>query len=171
MNGWVAVILSALAAALLLGSVVWVVGRKLGAKPGLKVVRFSGLMLGVYCVYLLVFISMSNVKTEDLQATYRHLHPVLRVALSTFILLDDKVVVTDTERVPEDYRAMGLSNRPTSFHYEQEDGYVHAVDLRTRGRTPIQNTVTKYYFYLMGFSTLRHTGTADHLHVSLPLQY
>ena len=171
MNGWVAVILSALAAALLLGSVVWVVGRKLRAKPGLKVIRFSGLLLGVYCIYLLVFISMSNVKTEDLQATYRHLHPVLRVALSTFILLDDQVVVTDTERVPEDYRAMGLLNRPTSFHYEQEDGYVHAVDLRTRGRTPIQNTVTKFYFDLMGFSTLRHTGTADHLHVSLPLQY
>ncbi len=171
MNGWGALILSALAGALILGAIVWVVGRKFGARPGLKVVRYTALLLGFYCVYLLVFVSMSNVKTEDLQATYRHLHPVLRVALSTFILLDGDVVVTDTERVPEDYRAMGLSSRSTSFHFEQEDGYVHAVDLRTRDRTRLQNTVTKVYFDLMGFSTLRHSGTADHLHVSLPMRY
>ncbi len=171
MNGWMALILSALAAALILGAVVWVVGRKLGGKPGFKVVRFTALILIVYCVYLLVFISVSNVKTEDLQATYRHLHPVLRVALSTLVLLDGHVVVTDTERVPEDYRAMGLSSRASSFHFEQEDGYVHAVDLRTRGRTRLQNLMTKVYFDLMGLSTLRHTGTADHLHVSLPLRY
>jgi len=25
------------------------------------------------------------------------------------------------------------------------------------------------YFHLMGFRTLRHVGTADHLHVELPL--
>jgi hypothetical protein len=26
------------------------------------------------------------------------------------------------------------------------------------------------YFWSMGFSTLRHVGTADHLHVELPLR-
>jgi hypothetical protein len=51
----------------------------------------------------------------------------------------------------------------------QEDGYVHAMDLRTEGRTELRNRGIQLGFWLLGFSTLRHVGTADHLHVSLRL--
>ena len=105
-----------------------------------------------------------------MQNTYRHLHPVLRVSLSTFVVLDKQAVITDSERTPEDYATMGLETRNTSYHYEQEDGYIHAVDLRTRDRSVGRNILTEWYFRLMGFSVLRHTGTSDHLHVSLPMR-
>lgn len=63
---------------------------------------------------------------------------------------------------------MGLRTFRRSRHYVQEDGWVHAVDIRTRGRGMIRNTLARAWFALMGFDTPRHTGTADHLLVSLP---
>ena len=74
----------------------------------------------------------------------------------------------DAARKPEDYAAMGLPVYENSLHFEQPDGYVHAVDLRTLGRSAWKNFVMSGYFRLMGFRILRHVGTADHLHVSLP---
>jgi hypothetical protein len=56
-----------------------------------------------------------------------------------------------------------------SLHFRQRDGYVHAMDLRTIGRGAVRNWTTAVYFRVLGFRTLRHVGTADHLHVSLPL--
>ena len=47
-------------------------------------------------------------------------------------------------------------------------GHVYAVDIRTKGRKEWQNSLVRGYFRAMGFETLRHVGTADHLHVSLP---
>ena len=89
------------------------------------------------------------------------------VALSTIVLVDPDLVVTDMGRVPESYRRMGLPVNHRTKHYRQSDGWVHAVDLRTRGRGEIRNRVVQLYFWSMGFSTLRHVGTADHLHVQL----
>jgi len=54
-----------------------------------------------------------------------------------------------------------------SKHYEQPDGWVHAVDLRTKSNGEIRNRAVQLYFEVMGFSTLRHVGTADHLHVQM----
>jgi len=39
--------------------------------------------------------------------------------------------------------------------------------LRTTGRGFIKNRGVQVYFWLMGFDTRRHVGTADHLHVEL----
>jgi hypothetical protein len=64
---------------------------------------------------------------------------------------------------------MGLPEPEWSLHYRQEDGWVHAFDLRTNGRSGIRNWFTGTYFRALGFRVLRHVGTADHLHVSLPL--
>jgi hypothetical protein len=64
---------------------------------------------------------------------------------------------------------MGLPARIESMHYEQSDGYVHAMDLRTKGREDWRNAAVELYFRAAGFETLRHVGTADHLHVALPL--
>jgi hypothetical protein len=41
--------------------------------------------------------------------------------------------------------------------------------VRTNGRSKATNLLVELYFILMGFETLRHVGTADHLHVALPV--
>jgi hypothetical protein len=33
----------------------------------------------------------------------------------------------------------------------------------------LRNGLVRLYFEALGFRTLRHVGTADHLHVALPL--
>jgi hypothetical protein len=86
------------------------------------------------------------------------------------VLVDSDAVITASERVVEDYAAMGLSSNAGSLHLEQADGYVHALDLRSLGRTEFRNRLTALYFKILGFRTLRHSGTADHLHISLPLR-
>jgi hypothetical protein len=83
--------------------------------------------------------------------------------------VDESLLITDLSRHPSDYEAMGLSVNPQSLHYPQADGYVHALDLRTKGRGEVRNLLMQGYFAALGFRTLRHEGTADHLHVALPL--
>ena len=122
-----------------------------------------------YCLYSLLYLSSVNAKGPEVRAYYRSLHPVLRVAVSTMILVDRDMVVTDVQRNREDYQAMGLAVNEASLHYEQSDGFVHAVDLRTIGRGWWRNWTVEGYFRAMGFHTLRHRGTEDHLHVSLPV--
>jgi len=78
--------------------------------------------------------------------------------------------VTDLARRPADYQTMGLPANDGSLHYLQPDGYVHAIDLRTAGRGFVRNRLVQAYFWSMGFGTLRHLGTADHLHVELPVR-
>src|SRR5262249_21354994 len=77
------------------------------------------------------------------------------------------LVITDMARKPSDYARMGLPTNDKSMHYEQPDGWVHAVDLRTKSNGEITNWAVQRYFDVMGFSTLRHVGTADHLHVQM----
>ena len=82
-------------------------------------------------------------------------------------LADRDVIITDMARRLPDYPKMGLRVLERSRHLRQPDGYAHALDLRTAGRGIIRNGLTQLYFELMGFETLRHEGTADHLHVEL----
>ena len=135
-------------------------------------VRFIGTKLALptvvfYCAYALLFLSAVNAKTDDVREYYRTVHPLLRVALSTAILASRDMVVTDTRREPADYERMGLPTLDNSLHFVQKTGYVHAVDLRTVGRAEWKNLLMVGYFRVLGFKTLRHVGTADHLHVSL----
>src|SRR5439155_146962 len=101
------------------------------------------------------------------RAYSRSVHPLLRLALSTAILVDRDILITDTGRLPDDYARMGLLTNTRSRHYKQADGWIHAVDLRTTGRGVIKNRGVQFYFWLMGFDARRHVGTADHLHVEL----
>lgn len=123
-----------------------------------------------YVGYTLVYLSSVNAKSERVRAYYASLHPLLRVALSTWILVDRDIVITDVARRPEDYAAMGLPVNDGTLHYRQRDGYAHAADLRTVGRGAVENRLVQLYFWSMGFDTLRHMGTADHLHVGLPVR-
>ena len=108
-----------------------------------------------------------NAKSDEVHGYFLSVHPILRVALSTVILGDPDLVITDMTRVRADYGRMGLPVNDHTMHYVQRDGWVHAVDLRTQGRSEIVNRAVQLYFWGMGFSTLRHVGTADHLHVQL----
>ena len=178
-NGGTPVWLSVLTAAILTGGVitayaVWI-ARKLmrrGVRGGralvMPVAKWVALPLVVfYCSYSLLYLASVNAKTAPVRAYYRSVHPLLRLALSTAILADRNILITDTGRVPDDYGRMGLSTQTRSRHYKQTDGWIHAVDLRTTRRGFIKNRGVQFYFWLMGFDTRRHVGTADHLHVEL----
>jgi hypothetical protein len=147
---------------------VWISRRLSGTPRTGMVARWIALPVVIcYCGYALVFLGRDNVKTDAVRATYLATHPLLRIALTTVILFDRDLVITDLARAPEDYVRMGLTVREGSMHYPQADGWVHAVDIRTAGRGAVPNTAVWLYFRAMGFSTLRHRGTADHLHVAL----
>lgn len=124
-------------------------------------------IVGAWCAFTLLHLASANAKSDLVRSHYTSLHPVLRAALATVILLDADLVVTDAAREPQDYARMGLPVNERTRHYRQGDGWVHAVDLRTIGRSELENRAVQLYFWSMGFSTLRHVGTADHLHVQL----
>jgi len=126
-----------------------------------------GIVLFSYAGYGLLYISGKNAKTSGVAKEFRTLHPILRMGVSTILLLDRGLVITDANRLPEDYKKMGLPSKSHSLHYQQSSGYVHALDIRTRGRSGVRNFVLKWYFRGMGFNVLRHVGTEDHLHISL----
>jgi len=128
---------------------------------------FLVILMTLYGGYTLFSLSQTNAKSDKIRNEYLSLHPFIRIASGTLIFLDKDLMITSASRVKEDYKDMGLKTLKNSLHYEQKDGYVHALDLRTKGRSEIRNTLTIFYFKVMGFNTLRHTGTADHLHISL----
>jgi hypothetical protein len=65
---------------------------------------------------------------------------------------------------------MGLPVNPASLHYKQHTGYVHAVDFRTNDRSYLRNALLGFSLQMMGFQTLNHKGTANHLHVELAVR-
>lgn len=169
-GNWTAVWGAALVTTVLLLLYAWLIRVRFQGRLTLPraVLGTVGGIVVAYVVYLLVFLSSANAKSPEIQSEFRSLHPVMRVALSSVLLVDREAMVTDVGRTADDYRAWGLSVNEASLHFEQATGFVHAVDLRTRGRPNWRNTLVAWYFRGMGFRTLRHVGTADHLHVSLP---
>ena len=166
---WASLAAATVASAALLWLYAWLVARKLGAGRTVhRVMTRGAAAVGIaYVAYGLVFIASANVKTDDIRTAYASVHPLLRIASSLLILVDPASVVTDAGRTPEDYFLMGLSRPEASLHFEQPDGFVHALDFRTTGRPEWRNRAAELAFWAMGFHALRHVGTADHLHVSL----
>ncbi len=121
----------------------------------------------VYCLPTVLYLSGTHAKHESVRQEFTRLHPVLRLGVSTLTVLDSRLIITDADRVPEDYPKMGLPVNDRSLHIRQSNGYAHAVDIRTKGHGFVRNGLVQVYFRLMGFNTLRHVGTDDHLHVSL----
>ncbi|MEZ4883882.1 MAG: hypothetical protein R3E32_04010 [Chitinophagales bacterium] len=132
-----------------------------------KIAWIALFLVGAYALHALLFLAKHNAKTPVIQQQFTQLHPILRLGISTVLFLDKDVMLTDAQRQPEDYRKMGLPSKKRSLHYPQKDGYVHAVDIRTKGHFAVRNFLLKTYFSAMGFNTLRHVGTDDHLHVSI----
>ncbi len=166
---WLALAISGTLAAGLLTAYAAQICQRLTGEARLRFVftRLALPLIVFYCGYTLWYFSSVNTKTEEVRQYYTSVHPLLRVALSTAVLFDRDIVVTDTRRELSDYERMGLPPLDNSLHFPQPSGYVHAVDLRTIGRARWRNLTTVAYFRLLGFRTLRHVGSADHLHVSL----
>ena len=166
---WLALSLAAAATLLLVAAYgAWLLRRLTGrARLGMLIKWVAlPLVLG-YMGHALLYVSRTHAKDDHVQAEYRATHPLLRLALSTLILTTDDLVITDLRRAPVDYIRMGLPLNRESLHYRQRDGWTHAVDLRTAGRSAVGNWLVERYFRVMGFRTLRHGGTGDHLHVEL----
>ncbi len=121
-----------------------------------------------YSMFGLLYRSAGDPRDPELRDYYASLHPVMRLGASTYFLFDRNGVVTDLERTAEDYLRMGLPMDETSLHFKLGDRYVHAMDLRTLGRSARRNRLTATYFRFMGFRSLHQVAAADHLHVSLP---
>jgi hypothetical protein len=166
---WPSLTVAVVATALVLGTYAWFFGRRIGAGEGARRILTRGAMaLGIaYVGYALVYVASSNVKSDEVKAEYSTVHPLLRIATSALILADPAMVLTDAGRTPEDYWLMGLPRTEASLHFEQTDGWVHALDLRTNDRPEWRNRAVELAFWALGFHSLRHVGTADHLHVSL----
>ncbi len=167
---WMAFGGGALATVLVLTLYAAWISKKLTGAAKVKVLmtRVALPLVLAYCAYGLLYLSSVNAKGEEVRSYYTSLHPILRIAVSTVILVDRDIVLTDLRREPDDYRAMGLPAQRESMHYSQDDGFVHALDLRTLDRSWWRNWAVEGYFRAMGFQTLRHVGTEDHLHVTLP---
>ncbi len=120
-----------------------------------------------FCAYGLVYLSSSHAKSDEVRREYTQLHPILRLATGTLILADPDMVITDASRSLQDYDRMGIPRNQSSLHFKQSTGYVHAVDLRTSDRSEFRNQLLEWTYRSLGFETLRHVGTADHLHVGL----
>lgn len=169
-HAWLAVAFGALLAALASSAIAWATLRKLSVRASFRSVttRLALPLVLVFCGSALLYLSGSNAKSAGIREAYPRLHPILRLAVGTVRLVDHRIVVTDIERGPTSYAAMRLPRPIGSLHYRQKDGTVHAIDLRTEGRGPLRNGLVRLYFELLGFETVRHVGTADHLHVCLP---
>lgn len=171
MHGWLAVTGGILATILLLMFYVMVVSRRVQSNKRLRKISLGAIstMVFGFCLFSLFYLSGVNAKNPEVRDLYRSMHPILRVAVSVVTLADGDLVITDIERIPEQYKQMGLPVNQNSLHYRQESGYVHAVDVRTLDRGIIRNALLRGSLGMMGFRTLRHVGTADHLHVELPV--
>lgn len=124
------------------------------------------ILLG-FSAHALFFMNTKNLKNTALRKEIRQLHPIVRMAVSTIILVDRDLIITDAARTISDYDRMGLPRNESSMHFPQADGYVYAIDLRTNDRSWMRNMVLQNYFRLMGFQTIQHDGTGPHLHIAL----
>ena len=123
-----------------------------------------------YSMYGLLYLSAGSSTDPELTDYYTSLHPLVRLGASAYFLFDRNGVVTDLGRTAEDYLGMGLPMNETSLHFRLGGRYIHAMDLRTTGRSAMRNRLTATYFRFMGFRSLHHVSAADHLHVSLPVR-
>ena len=171
LNGWAALLGGIIATILLLAVYVFFLFRKVKNKKLLAQFGLGGVsaLVGGFCIYGLLYLSSVNAKTESVREVYRSLHPILRVAVATTTLAENDLVITDISRSREDYISMGLTPLQSSMHYPQNDGFVHAIDLRTIGHSEFRNKTLEWSLRAMGLKIIRHVGTADHLHVALPV--
>ena len=116
--------------------------------------------------YFINSLGNENFKNKGEIGQYKqHTHPVLKYYTVILSVFDPDMVITDSKRRPQDYEKMNLPEFKGSLHYVQKDGYSHAIDLRTKGRTSIRNWLVRAYYYILGYTAIQHKGSAMHIHV------
>ena len=116
--------------------------------------------------YFINSLDNKNFKNSTEIGQYKdNTHPVLKYYTVILSVFDSDMVITDSKRKPEDYEKMNLPEFKGSLHYIQNDGYSHALDLRTKGRARIRNLLVRAYYYLLGYTAIEHIGSALHIHV------
>ena len=171
-NSWTSLGGGMLATVVFLTILMFIIFRKVKSKKMLFQIGASSvsMLVGGFTIYGLMYLNSVNAKTESVQEVYKSLHPILRIAVASVTLAENELVITDIKRTQDDYINMGLTPLQSSMHYVQEDGFVHAIDLRTIGHSELRNNSLELSLKLLGFKTIRHVGTADHLHVALPVK-
>lgn len=166
---WASLALGVTAISVILAGYAWVVGRMMGTGPGTRRLLDRGAVaLGVaFALYGAIWVGAGKAGDPAVRAEYRTLHPALQVATGLIFLADPGRVVTGDARTREDYRLLGLPAAEAALHFPRDDGFVHAVDFRTRGRPEWGNKAVELGFWFLGFHARRMRGTADHLHVSI----
>lgn len=93
---WGALAGAAAVAAVLVAAYAALLCRKLTGRARLRFVAawIAAPLVLAYCAHALLFLARVNAKSDDVRAYYRALHPALRLAVSTFVILDDALVVT-----------------------------------------------------------------------------
>jgi len=170
-NPWLAVSGAFLLTSGLLTLYLGWIWRRLTGRARLKALATRAVLpaLSLLCAYSLLYLSERQAKSHEVRGGYTQLHPSLRLAVGLYRILDGDVVYTDFRRERDAYAGMGLPAPRRSLHFEQPDGFVYALDMRTHGRGALRNWLAQGYFEILGFDTLRHHGSADHLHVAVPL--
>ena len=93
--------------------------RKIGDRDSLfRRLIFSIGLVVAYGVYGLITLSDANTKGQEVKQEYQSLHPILRLSISTLVLFDPDLIVTDASRMPEDYLKMGLKKKNQSLHFQ-----------------------------------------------------
>ena len=76
----------------------WVLGRT----GSMRAIKWRGLfaigLVAAFCTYGVIYLSDTNAKAADVRSEFRTMHPVLRMAVSTVILGDRDLLVTDASR-------------------------------------------------------------------------
>ena len=91
-----------------------VLPEKLGSANSVKRKMFFAIILVLgYSAHALFYFSDANAKSKNVQKEFTSLHPILRLSTSTILFLDGKLIMTDANRVPEDYKKMGLKSKKT----------------------------------------------------------
>jgi len=168
-HAWLAVAFGALLAALAISAAAWWMLRRLAIARSFRAIalRVALPLVGAFCAFSLLYLSArTRNPPRSARPTRGCTDPPPRRRHGAH--RRHELVVTDIERRPISYAAMQLPRPLHSLHYLQDDGTVHALDLRTGGRGALRNGLVRLYFEVLGFDTLRHRGTADHLHVRLP---
>ena len=110
----------------------------------------------------------SNFKNKSEITQYSdYTHPIVQYYTSILTLFDSDIIITDSKRELIDYDNMNLNRLTSSMHLIQDDGYSHALDLRTRNKSRTGVLAITTYYELLGFYTLEHIGTGIHLHVHI----
>lgn len=117
-------------------------------------------------VYFTKILENNNFKnTTEISQYNENTHPVLRYYTSFLSLCDGDLIITDSKRIPDDYKLMKITKYDRSLHYVQDDGYSHALDLRSKDRSSFGKLIIMAYYETLGYTTIEHIGTATHIHI------